>query len=235
VDVKTQRRQDIAVGDDGTVHVVFGVQLDPMHDPVSTGVLYYARKSSDRWDIELALEPLTAPHETGWAPSLCLDRSGRPVVASTYIARVRSRSISYAHLQYSIRKDEGRWETTIVAGRDDGYYSTDGRRYTGGLPHLFIDRNNTPHIVFSDIASFHDPKNLITIGQIRYAVWNGSEWDITTLYRQPSPQSFFVAREMGGACLAMSDDGNSIQVVGQELTSRRKGDYEYKLVHIQIK
>jgi hypothetical protein len=236
VDTKTLRRQDIAVDKKGYAHVVFGEQINTrVSDQGSTGRLHYATNKTGEWVIELALEPLTNPHETGWSPSLCLDQTGRPVVASTYVARVKSRSISYARLQYSVRQDNGKWETTVVADKDDGYYGTDGRNYTGGLPHLKFDINNTPHIIFSDIASSHGPTNYVNIGQIRYAVLNGRTWNLTTIYRQPLPQSFYTASEMGGQCLAISRDGESIQVVGQELITTEKGVYTYKLVHVVIK
>ena len=236
VDLKTLRRQDIAVDNDGYAHVVFGEQLNTLvNDRDSTGRLLYATNKPGGWVIEVALDAQVAPHEAGWSPSLCLDKTGRPVVASTYVARVMSRSVSYTQLYYSVRLDSGQWETTIVADRDDGYYGTDGRRYTGALPHLKIDSANRPHIVFSDIASSHGPTNYLNIGQIRYAVFNGTSWDISTIYLQPRPQSFFEAREMGGQCLAISGDREKIQVVGQELITTAKGVYTYQLVHFVIK
>lgn len=234
--VKTQRRQDIAVDDDGYVHVVFGEQYQ--HDPgdhSSIGILHYATNKSSQWVREVALQSSTTTDDDGWYPSLCLDTTGRPVVASTYVARVETRSVRYAQLCYSVRLDKEQWETTVVADRDDGYYGTDGRNYTGALPDIKIDSNNTPHIVFSDIASSHNPQNVLSTGQIRHAVFNGSSWDISTIYRQPSPQGFYQGTEMGGQCLVISGDGENIRVVGQELVSTAKDVYTYNLVHFVIK
>lgn len=236
VDTKTLRRQDIAVDNNGYIHVVFGEQIDTLaDDQYSTGRLHYATNKTGKWVIELALEPITNPHEAGWSPSLCMDQRGRPAVASTYVARVLTKSISYTHLAYSVRQDNGTWETIVVADKADGYYGTDSGNYTGGLPHLKFDNQNRPHIVFSDIASSHGPTNYINIGQIRYAVFNGTSWDLITIYRQPSPQAFYTASEMGGQCLSISDDGEKIQVVGQELITTSKGVYTYNLVHFVIK
>jgi len=236
VDTKTLRRQDMAVDDDGHVHVVFGEQIDVLgDDSCATGRLHYATNKTGEWVIELALEPITHPHEAGWSPSLCLDHRGRPAVASTYVARVLTLSMSDAHLAYSVRQDDGTWHTTVVADEADGYLGTDGGKYTGALPHLKFDRQNRPHIVFSDIASSHGPYNYINIGQIRYAAFNGRSWDLTTVYRQPSPQAFYTASEMGGQCLVISEDGERIQVVGQELITTSKGVYTYQLVHFVIK
>jgi len=234
--VKTQRRQDIAVDNDGYAHVVFGEQyLFAPPDPNSIAILNYATNKSSQWVREIALKSSTTTDDAGWYPSLCLDKTGRPVIASTYVARVKSHSVRYAQLCYSVRLDNGDWETTIVADKDDGYYGTDGRNYTGALPHLKFDLNNRPHIVFSDIASSHNPQNVLSTGQIRYAVFNGPSWDLTTIYRQPSPQGFYQGTEMGGQCLVISRDVKSIRVVGQEMVSTAENVYTYKLVHFVIK
>ncbi len=235
--VKTQRRQDIAVDNNGYAHVVFGEQykFDPTN-PHAMGVLHYAtNRSLSGWVREVALKPESTTDDAGWYPSLAVDRAGQPVVASTYIARVPTHSVRYAQLCYSVRVGEGLWETTVVADEGDGYYGTDGHHYTGALPHLELDLDDTPHIVFSDIASSHDPQNVLSTGQIRYAVLRGSTWDLSTIYRQPSPQGFYQGLEMAGQCLVISEDGKRIQVVGQELNSTAENAYSCRLVHEVIK
>ncbi len=235
--VKTQRRQDIVVDHNGYAHVVYGEQYKP--DPTSEstfGVLHYAtNRSPSGWVREVALEPELTTDDAGWYPSLAVDRAGVPVIASTYIARVPTHSVRYAQLCYSVRVGEGLWETTVVADEGDGYFGTDGRHYTGALPHLELDRDDTPHIVFSDIASSHNPQNVLSTGQIRYAVLRGSTWDLSTIYRQPSPQGFYQGVEMAGQCLVLSEDGEKIQVVGQELSSTAENVYSYRLVHHVIR
>jgi hypothetical protein len=235
--VKTQRRQDIAVDDDGTVHVVFGVQyVTPVGEGhVDRAELYYATNRSSAWVREIALSSPAPSEDTGWYPSLCLDRSGRPAIASTFLARVVTGSVVTARLCYSVRSDSGAWQTETVAETDDGYYGSDGRNYTGALAHLKIDENNRPHIVFSDIASSHNPQNVLSTGQIRYAAFNGSAWELSTVYRQPSPQAFYQGAEMGGQCLVVSTNGEKIQVVGQELVSTAEDVYTYRLVRFAIK
>ena len=234
--VKTQRRQDIAVDSDGHAHVVFGEQYvtPPGQGHADMARLHYATNKSGTWVREIALTASNTTDDSGWYPSLCLDRTGRPAIASTYVARVVTRSARYAQLCYSVRSDSGEWRTEVVAERDDGYYGTDGRNYTGALPHLEFDLNNRPHIVFSDIASSHNPQNVFCTGQIRYAVFNGDTWDLSTLYRQPSPRSFYECTEMGGQCLVISRNGKRIQVVGQEMVSTAEDVYTYGLVHFNI-
>jgi hypothetical protein len=235
--VKTQRRQDIAVDSEGYVHVVFGEQYatEIGSGPSTMARLYYATNQSSQWVIEPALTSWITTDDSGWWPSLCLDRTGRPAIASTYLARVETKSVRYARLCYSVRSDSGQWATTIIAEIDDGYFGSDGRNYTGALPHLKFDLNNRPHIIFSDIASSHNPKNVLSTGQIRYAVFDGFSWEISTIYRQPSPQAFFQGREMAGQCLVISEDGEKIQVVGQELISTAEDVYTYQLHHFVIK
>ena len=235
--VKTQRRQDIAVDSDGYAHVIFGEQYvtPPGQGHADMARLHYATNKSSAWVREIALTAANTTDDSGWWPSLCLDRTGRPAIASTFVARVVTRSARYARLCYSVRLANGEWQTEVVAERDDGYHGTDGRNYTGALPHLKFDLNNRPHIVFSDIASSHNPQNVLCTGQIRYAAFNGHSWDLSTIYRQPSPIGFYQSSEMGGQCLAISKDGNKIQVVGQEMVSTARDVYSYKLVHIRIK
>ena len=235
--MKTQRRQDIAVDGDGYAHAVFGEQhvTPPGQGHADMARLHYATNKSGTWVREVALTASNPSDDSGWYPSLCLDRTGRPAIASTFVACVVTKSARYAQLCYSVRLDNGEWQTEVVAERDDGYHGTDGRNYTGALPHLQFDSSNRPHIVFSDIASSHNPQNVLCTGQIRYAVFNGHTWDLSTLYRQPSPRSFYECTEMAGQCLAISKDGNRIQVVGQEMVSTARDVYSHKLVHFRIK
>jgi hypothetical protein len=164
-----------------------------------------------------------------------VDRDGRPVIASTYMARVPTHSVRFAQLRYSVRLAKEQWNTVVVADRDDGYSGGDGRNYTGALTHLHIDSANTPHIVFSDIASSHNPQNVLSTGQVRYAVFDGISWNLSTVYRQQSPQAFYEGAEMGGQCLVISPDRKTVQVIGQELESTGENVYRYHLVHFKIK
>ncbi len=78
-----------------------------------------------------------------------------------YMKRVYTRSAVYCKLFLLKRVGMDNWQTEIVAEGDDGYYAGDGRTYTGGLSHLVFDSNNTPHIIFSDIASAHWGENAV--------------------------------------------------------------------------
>ncbi len=232
--VKETKRHDFVLDASGNVHIVFGVQINGLSQ-ISPSHLYYATNKSGSWVMETALKNSDDKDDAGWNPSLAIDAVGRPIVATTYVARVPTRSARYAQLRYSIRHGKENWATTVVADGDAGYYGWDGREYTGALPHLVIDKKNKVHLLFSDIASSHNRLNYLNIGYLRYAVLNGSSWDITTVYEQPRPNGFFNATEMAGHCLLISPDGESINVVGQELVTTEEQQYQYDLVYLTIK
>ena len=121
------------------------------------------------------------------------------------------------HKLLFVSKEGNTWEQEIIADSDDGYYGTDGRRYTGGLIHLVFDKNNIPHIIFSDIASSHAGMNYFNLGNIRYAVKEVDEWKISKIYEQPLPNGFTNATEMYGMCLLISNEIDKIQIIGQEI------------------
>jgi hypothetical protein len=233
--IKTSSRQDIKVDNEGYVHVIFSEQINSTDDPSR---LLYATNKTGTWKIETALNYDSGTRDdAGWFPSLCLDNNGIPYVSCMYVKRVYTHSAQYCKLFLLKRLGAQNWQSEIVVDRDDGYYGGDGRNYTGGLSHLVFDKNNTPHIIFSDIASTHypSPRNQsLNVGNIRYAVYKDGVWDIATIYRQPLPQGFFSATEMYGMCLFISDEGDSAQIIGQELIVTGENQYTCRLVHFDL-
>ncbi|MFC1564802.1 T9SS type A sorting domain-containing protein [candidate division KSB1 bacterium] len=132
------------------------------------------------------------------------------------------------------RLAENDWQKTVIADHDDGYHGGDGRQYTGGLSHLVFDKNNTPHIIFSDIASTHWPhpeNQRLNMGNIRYGFLENDTWNITTIYRQPLPTRFFIATEMYGMCLIVSEITNKVRVIGQEMVITGDNQYSSSLLN----
>lgn len=222
--IKSSSRQDIKLDGDGYVHVVFSEQVTESETP--SRLLYATNKTGD-WEREIALNYDYGPSDdAGWFPSLCLDDGGTPYISCMYVNRVATLSAVYCKLFLLQRLGADNWQKTIIADSDDGYYGGDGRNYTGGLSHLVFDSNNTPHVVFSDIASTHWPgSQRLCVGNIRYGVLENGAWDITTIYRQPLPTGFLSATEMHGMCLTISEETGTIRVVGQELEVT--GEYQY--------
>ena len=220
-DIKTSCRQDIKVDSEGFVHVVFREQIYLNDDPSR---LWYGTNKGGKagsWVLELALEnDYGIRDDAGWFPSLCLDNNDIPHISCMYVHRVYTRSVVYCKLLLLKKLGYGIWQTEVIAGYDDGYYASDGRSYTGGLSHLVFDSDNTPHIIFSDIASAHwgeNGSNVLNVGNIRYAVLENGAWNIRTIYHQPRPLAFYNATEMHGMCLVVSNLTDSVRVIGEEM------------------
>jgi hypothetical protein len=229
--IKTSCRQDIKVDSEGFVHVVFREQIYANDDPSR---LWYGTNKGGDWSFEIAFSnEFGVRDDVGWFPSLCLDKNDIPYISCMYVHRVYTRSAVYCRLYLLKRLGYADWQAEIVADSDDGYYAADGRNYTGALTHLVFDKENTPHIIFSDIASAHwyeNNANCLNVGNIRYAVREDGVWNIRTIYHQPKPSGFFDAVEMHGMCLVVSDFTDSIRVIGEEMEITGWYEYSSKLV-----
>ena len=231
--IKISSRQDIKIDNDGYVHVVFGEQINGNGFPDPSRLQYTTNKTGS-WIIETALNyDIGTRDEAGWMASLCLDNNGIPYISCMYKKRVSTGSAVFCKLLLLKRLGDAEWHTEVVADHDDGYYASDGRNYTGGLSHLEFDTNNSPRIIFSDIASAHwgvGGTNRLSVGNIRYAYFKDGAWDITTIYRQPLPAGFFDATEMHGMCLIVSDNNDTIRIIGEEMVITAEYQYSSKLV-----
>jgi len=225
--IKSSGRQDIKIDRDGFVHVVFSEQILATDDPSR---LRYTTNRTGFWVVETALNyDHGIRDDAGWYPSLCLDNNDTPYISCVYINRVYTYSARYCKLYYLKRLGFNNWQQEIIADLDDGYYGNDGHDYTGGLSHLVFDAYNTPHIIFSDIASSHWGYQRLCVGNIRYGVVEDGAWHFTTIYRQPSPTAFYSAIEMYGMCLVLPDETDTIRVIGQELVTTSETDYTCQL------
>ena len=237
--IKTLTRQDIKVDRLGYVHVAFGKQIHGDDFDHSPSRLFYATNKTGKWVTETVLSNDDGVRdEAAWFPSLFLDHADVPHIACMYLHRVATGSASYSKLVLVKRQGDNAWTSQVVADGDDGYHGPDGRRYTGALPHLVFDSHDTPHIIFSDVASSHwgwfdgHPVNELNVGNVRYGTLKKGAWNISTIYRQPLPTSFVNATEMHGMCLLVSDTSDSIWVIGQELISTGEGQYTCRLINV---
>ena len=232
-DIKTSCRQDIKVDSEGFVHIVFREQIYAYDDPSR---LWYCTNKEGAWSFEIAFSnDFGIRDDVGWFPSLCLDNNDIPHISCMYVHRVYTRSVVYCKLYFLKRLGDANWQSEIVADSDDGYYASDGRSYTGGLAHLVFDAENTPHIIFSDIASAHWGDHgscVLNVGNIRYAVLENGVWNLRTIYHQPKPLASYNAIEMHGMCLVVSDLTDSIRVIGEEMDINDFYEYDSKLVEL---
>jgi len=230
--IKSSCRQDMKVDKNGFVHVTFSEQINDTDDPSR---LLYATNRTGTWQIETALNyDEGSRDDAGWFPSLCLDTGGTPYISCMYVDRVYTHSAADCKLLLLKRLGSDNWSSEVIATQDDGYYGRDGRNFTGGLIHLVIDRDNTPHIIFSDIAANHwSGIQRLNVGNIRYAVCENGVWDIRTVYRQPQPTGFYSATEMYGLCLNVSDQTDLKRVVGVELVVAGENQYTCSLLDFE--
>ena len=230
---KICHRQDLAVDDDGFAHVVYGVQVDPLTN-FSPCCARYATNRTGAWEEEVAVAYDTGTRDSaGWFASLALDGSGTPHVSCAYVRRLSSGSTISAHLRFYRRDAPGSWSYETVATTDDGYYGWDGAGRTGGLTHLVFDAQGDPHIAFTDLASSHDPRNVLNVGNVRHAVRTDGVWNLHTVHRQPPPNGYLHAEEMFGLCLLGGADAGRFDLIGQDLLVDGT-TYESHLIHAVI-
>ena len=122
-------------------------------DATYHGYLKYAWWDGSGWSTQ-TVDPAGA----GWFTSIDLDSQGKPHI-SYY---------GYYSLQYA-SWDGSKWKIEIV---DPGRFgSADSMISIGWYSSLVIDSNDNPHISY-----YHK-----TNGDLKYAVWNGSGWDVQTV------------------------------------------------------
>ncbi len=230
---KMLNRQDLAVDQEGHAHIVFGEQLGNTMAG-SASILHYATNGSGSWITETVADcDPNGRDDAGWYPSLCLDNSGNPAVACAYIARVPTGSAMNAKLWLHTRVSDNQWKSEMICESDDGYYGTDGRRYTGGLTHLLFDRQNNPHVIFTDIASSHAGMNYFNLGNIRYAKKVSGSWQIEKIYQQALPEGNYNAHEIYDMCLLADYANNKLHIIAQEILMENALDYEFNLLHFE--
>ena len=122
-------------------------------DETHHGYLKYAWWNGLSWNTQ-TVDPIGS----GWFTSLALDSQGNPHI-SYY---------GYYSLQYASWDGE-KWKIEIV---DPGKFgSTDSMISIGWHSSLVLDSNDNPHISY-----YHK-----TNGDLKYANWNGSGWNVQTV------------------------------------------------------
>jgi hypothetical protein len=232
---KMMNRQDLKIDTDGFAHILFGEQLGNTMAGSASRLQYSTNKTGD-WTYESVAEPNNSDSrdDPGWYPSLCLDNEGVPNVTCTYITRFPTGSAISAKLNLFTKTGNNQWVVQTICENDDGYYGTDGRDYTGGLTHLVFDKQNSPHVIFTDIASSHTGSNYFNLGNIRYAIKKTDTWEVSKIYQQPLPNGRYNATEMYDMCLLYDAIRNKLQVVGQEIVLQGSNDYDLNLLHFSI-
>lgn len=228
--VKAIGRQEITLDNEGNVHIVFGKVPKNTFFPSQ---LCYVNNKTGKWLFEIVSNNSTENYDDGgWFPSLCLNNDGDPFITCVYIKRVPTGSAMETKLLFFKRSINGEWSSEIIASMDDGYFGTDGNNYTGGLSQLVFDRNNNPHIIFTDIASSHNGLQRWTLGNIRYAAKIDDVWNLSTIYRSLLPINYYNANEIYNLKLIYPENSNLIKIMGQKIITQDNTNYKVNLFSI---
>ena len=231
---KMLNRQDIQVDQNGKAHIIYNEQANGEDWSRSYDILHYGTNQTGEWSYETVIECEQHTRcSAGWYSSLALDNNNIPHISCCNISRVTTGSASNGKLIY-LSKNENNWIQDTVCENDDGYYGSDGRRYTGGLTHLIFDENNSPGIVFSDIASSHSGTNYFNLGNIRYAYKKDQDWIINKIHQHPLPNGRYNATEIYDLCVMSNRNNGTIHIIGQQLQVFDPESYLFSLVHYQM-
>jgi len=214
----------LRVAADGTVHALYTKTQYPCDGDCDLD-LYYGRKADGGSWVEETVQ------ESKWAgvdnatqdeysadPTMVVDSRGEPVVAANFLTRAVTGSIKSSELRVYGR-DNGEWCRETVATVVDEYQGKDGSDMTGAMPFVTLDGVGRIHVVFQDMAQWHDSNNYANAvnGQIRYAVRAGKKWTLKTLVTQEGEGTGAAAAPLYGmlpTTLAVSDDGQTVYAAG---------------------
>jgi len=201
---------DFAADAAGRLHTVYR-QMDTPCDPCDVSLRYAVLQGGGGWQEEVVEEGLWGPphDELATDATLAIDDQDEPVIAASFATRAVTGSVQSQALRvYARRGGELCVEQPVT--QSDGYTGSDGTDFTGALPALELDDEGRLHILFADLAAWHDGtgrSNSIT-GQLRYALRAGQGWQVATPLVQAGPSaSPQPLRGMTAPTLAVSADG----------------------------
>lgn len=154
--------------------------------------------------------------------AMVLNPDGTISIAARYVKTVVTGSPVYSRVDFFERGNSG-WERDTLVTRSDGYRGSDGDQYTGASIMLRGDQRGGLHMVFCDIANWHQGGfSRATSGQVRYGYRHPGEdfWEFRTLLQQPGQtQSSNPLHAFQMAGMAVSPGGSMIHIYGEETRS----------------
>ncbi len=178
---------DLAAAADNSCHIVYSLQERLGNDVYWNAELYYRVLRSDVWSTTLVSRRAERSLDTAYhEPDIEVNSGGVPSIATHLRFNVITGSDARSELVYFFLAGST-WNGTTLAATADNYFGSDGGNHAGWHPCMALDGWDAAHIVFSDLASWHDiepPYMTASIGQIRYARQSGSSWPLATLYVQ---------------------------------------------------
>ncbi|MBT3176685.1 MAG: hypothetical protein HOG03_17445 [Desulfobacula sp.] len=195
---------DMAIDKSSNAHVVYSTLYETR----------YLTNTSGTWAYEDIYKDQDIDYWPAENPAIALNTKGNPSIVGTEMGHAVTGSVTYAKLRFITRSGPNTWNQVVVAETDDNYSGSDGNIYTGVNAQLVFDAQDQPHILFSDLASSHNQNgwNYTKDGQIRYAVLNGGQWNISNLYPQSTNNG-----EMHKLWLHVSLTSSEVYIMGQEV------------------
>ena len=152
---------DLALAGDGIAHVAYATSRSPFAECCTD--LHYARQDGDTWSREL----VNTTGSMGTYNSLDVDSWGVPHISSMAFEFEGS----HGEVVYA-RRDAAAWRVSTVANAVDA--AGTAAVYTS----LALDSGGKPHI------SYHYNEEGGAEGDLKYARWSGSRWEVGTVDSQ---------------------------------------------------
>ena len=155
------------VDSEGDVGVYTSLALDAAGNPhisyydETNTALKYARWTGSGWDIQTVADT----YQSGLYNSLALDAAGNPHISYFLHYWPGAMPEPYTALKYA-RWTGSEWDIQTV----EGAWGVD----VGSYPSLALDTADNPHISYYGWYGFNK-------GDLKYARWTGSAWDIQTV------------------------------------------------------
>lgn len=121
--------------------------------------------------------------------SIAVGANNKPYIVIWYDERADTGSAQESRLYFHQQDASGNWSSSVVLDKADGYIAGDGNKGTGFAPYLRFDATGRAHILFEDHAGEHfgNIGQQEYAGSLRHACWNGSAWQVETVFQQTAP------------------------------------------------
>jgi len=210
-----------APANDGSIHAIFEKPETYPCDPCDKN-LYWGRVSPGGvWEEAQVSGTVWGKPDDRFTnqPDIAVTAAGDPVIVGRWQRRAVTGSLKESELRVYAPATEGEWCYETVVTTPDGYAGGDGKKYTGEMPQVTVDGQGRVHVAFHDLTEWHDSNKWANgvQGQLRYAVHDGKDWTVTTIFEQPgqveSPEPLHgFARGM----VAPTSDGGTVFFSGVE-------------------
>ena len=157
--------------------------LDPQNNPYicyTPGIIKYARWNGQQWQIQQIAKETG---QSGYTCSIAIAKDGTPHLTWYQLT---NQAGSYLHIRYAVLKEKAWLIRTLDFDRETGKWNS-----------MVMDDHDDPVLIYSAWVE----------GELRFAHWNGKQWDFTTV---DSPTRSHGEETLGpGNSLILGPDGKA--------------------------